>query len=311
MESRNFDFSRLVNVVRRNLLVFIIVGVAAAIVGVIISMPVFMTPKFKSTAVVYPTNIQVYSDESETEQLLQYFQAGSIRDSIIEIFDLYERYEIDKNDPSARFYLLEEYNDNVVVSKTAYESVLLEVTDEDPVIAKRMADEILHQVNLKYNEVVNERSMRKAESYQKQMRYQATVLDSLEALISDVSTENRVLDYGNQTRELVRGYVNALSANQTQDADMLQDWLQTTQEKGSVLRMLQNLSYMGTTQYNELNKGYMYYRELAYSELNYIDIIVSPEVSTKKYWPVRWLVVVISVVTALLVALIVIGVLRK
>lgn len=295
---------------RRHWKIFAVVAIVSAVVGVVISLPVFMTPKFKSTAVVYPTNIKPYSDESETEQLLQYFEAGSVRDSIIQKFDLYQRYDIDPKAKSARYYLLQEYNDNFVTSKTAYESILLEVSDEDPELAEAMAEEVLRQVNLKYNAIIRERSRRRADSYYTQMMYQRSVLDSLENLISEISTENRVLDYGNQTRELVRGYVNALSANQTSDLDKIGKWLEETQEKGSVLRMLQNLSYMGTTQYHEMNKGYMFFRELEYGNLNYMDVVVEPEVSDKKYWPVRWLILVVCVMGGTLMTFVVIGLMR-
>jgi len=305
MDSKSFDFKWLIGVVKANLKLFITIGVLAAVAGVIISMPVFMTPKFKSTAIVYPTNIELYADESETEQLLQFFEASSIRDSIIEKFDLYEVYEIEPDQESSRFYILEEYRDKVRVSKTKYESVLLEVIAKDPLLAKDMADEIIRQVNLKYDAVINDRSEMVAESFQRQMIYQKTVLDSVETLISRISMENDVLDYGNQTRELVRGYVDALSRNGTSGVNKdLAQLISNTQEKGSLLRMLQNLSYMGTQQYDYLSKKYLEQKVLAEGDLTYTDVIVEPEVADKKFWPVRWLVLVITVVSSLLFTLV-------
>lgn len=305
MDSKSFDFKWLIGVVKANLKLFITIGVLAAVAGVIISMPVFMTPKFKSTAIVYPTNIELYADESETEQLLQFFEASSIRDSIIEKFDLYKVYEIEPDQESSRFYILEEYRDKVRVSKTKYESVLLEVIAKDPLLAKDMADEIIRQVNLKYDAVINDRSEMVAESFQRQMIYQKTVLDSVETLISRISMENDVLDYGNQTRELVRGYVDALSRNGTSGVNKdLAQLISNTQEKGSLLRMLQNLSYMGTQQYDYLSKKYLEQKVLAEGDLTYTDVIVEPEVADKKFWPVRWLVLVITVVSSLLFTLV-------
>lgn len=311
VEPRNLDFTSIYEIIVRNWKTIAVVVVVSAIVGVVISMPMIMTPKFKSTAIVYPANIEPYSDESETEQLLQYFEAGSVRDSIIEKFDLYSHYDIKPDAKSARFYLLQEFSDNFVTSKTSYESILLEVTDEDPEMAKAMADEVLRQVNLKYNDVVNSKARLQAESYYNQMTYQAAVLDSLENIISELSTENRVLEYGSQTRELVKGYINALSTNRSQDLETLETWLDDTRQKGSVLRMLQNLSYMGTQQYSEVNRSYLYYREKAYSNLSYMDIVLEPEVADKKYWPVRWLIVAVCMVTGFLAALIAVGFLRR
>lgn len=305
MESKSFDFKWLIGVVKANLRLFLLVAVLSAIVGMVISLPVFMTPKYKSTAVVYPTNIELYADESETEQLLQFFEASSVRDSVIEKFGLYQVYDIEAEAENSRYYLLEEYRNNVRVSKTKYESVLLEVISEDPQLAKDMADEIIRQVNVKYDYVINDRSERVAQSFQKQIVYQKTVLDSLESLISRISIENDVLDYGSQTRELVRGYVDALSRNGTAGVNKdLAQLITNTQEKGSLLRMLQNLSYMGTQQHDYLSKKYLEQKVLAEGDLTYTDIIVEPEMADKKFWPVRWMVLVITTISALLFTLV-------
>lgn len=305
MESKSFDFKWLIGVVKANLRLFLLVAVLSAVVGMVISLPVFMTPKYKSTAVVYPTNIELYADESETEQLLQFFEASSVRDSVIEKFGLYQVYDIEADAENSRYYVLEAYRNNVRVSKTKYESVLLEVISEDPQLAKDMADEIIRQVNVKYDYVINDRSKRVAQSFQKQIVYQKTVLDSLESLISRISMENDVLDYGNQTRELVRGYVDALSRNGTAGVNKdLAQLITNTQEKGSLLRMLQNLSYMGTQQHDYLSKKYLEQKVLAEGDLTYTDIIVEPEMADKKFWPVRWMVLVITTISALLFTLV-------
>ena len=305
MESKSFDFKWLIGVVKANLRLFLLVAVLSAVVGMVISLPVFMTPKYKSTAVVYPTNIELYADESETEQLLQFFEASSVRDSVIEKFGLYQVYDIEADAENSRNYVLEAYRNNVRVSKTKYESVLLEVISEDPQLAKDMADEIIRQVNVKYDYVINDRSKRVAQSFQKQIVYQKTVLDSLESLISRISMENDVLDYGNQTRELVRGYVDALSRNGTAGVNKdLAQLITNTQEKGSLLRMLQNLSYMGTQQHDYLSKKYLEQKVLAEGDLTYTDIIVEPEMADKKFWPVRWMVLVITTISALLFTLV-------
>lgn len=305
MESKSFDFRWLIGLVKANIKLFVLVAVLSTIAGLVISLPLFMTPKYKSTAIVYPTNVELYADESETEQLLQFFEASSVRDSIIEKFDLHSVYEIQKGAEFSRYYMLENYRSNVRVSKTKYESVMLEVIAEDAHLAKDMADEILRQVNIKFDQVINERSHLVAESFQKQLIYQKTVLDSLESLISRISIENDVLDYGSQTRELVRGYVDALSRNGSKGVNKdLAQLISSTQEKGSLLRMLQNLSYMGTVQYDYLSRQFLEQKVLAEGDLTYTDLIVAPEVSDKKFWPVRWLVLVITTVSALLFTLV-------
>ena len=59
-----------------------VIVLIAAVLAAIFSGSAFITPKFKSFAVVYPANIAPYSDENETEQMLQVFQSNDIADSI-------------------------------------------------------------------------------------------------------------------------------------------------------------------------------------------------------------------------------------
>ncbi len=309
MESNNFDFSAIVKIVRKNFRLFVVVGIIAVILSVVFSGPAFMEPKFKSVAVVYPFNINTYSDESETEQLLQFFEASAIRDTIIEKFDLWKRYGIQKGGDKAKFYMYEEYNDRVVTSKTMYESVLLEVMDEDPDTAKLMADEILDQLNERINRHRNRWGYQRAQSYKTQMEHQLALIDTLESRIATISKEKRILDYQAQTRELVKAYMDELgrSGNSDQTKE-ISSWLGELQESGSLVKTLQAVNEYSAEQYGILAEKYLDWRAIGFEELDYLDVVVSPEVSDKKAWPVRWLVVALSLVSSLVLTLIVLAI---
>ncbi len=313
MDSQNTDFSSVLALVREYFKIFLIVGVLAAVLGAVLTIPALMPPKFKSVAVVYPINVETYSDESETEQLLQYFEAPSIRDSIVKKFDLYNRYAIDQSEPTAKFYLIGEYNDRVTSSKTLYESVRLEVMDEDPEMAKRIADEVLKQVNLKINSLINQWGASKARSFKEQLAFQAFVIDSIESHISKLSVDNRLLDYGAQSRELVRGYIELSKTNRGEGTKAFNDvesWIESAQKTGSKVKMLQNQSYFASVRHDILAEEYLEWREKATSQIDYLQVVVSPEVPAKKSWPVRWLLVVISVAGALLFTAVLITIVR-
>lgn len=304
MESQNFDFTSIIKIVRENFKIFVLVAIAAVALSAVFSGPSFIKPRYKSVAVVYPLNINLYSDESQTEQMLQMFEASSIRDSLINKFNLYERYEIQKGEPSSKFYLYQEYNDRVVTSKTQYESILLEVFDEDPEIAKQMADEVLHQLNNTIGKFRNRRGLNKSESFRAQMEFQITLIDSLEERIRNLSTEKGLLSYEAQTRELVRGYIEELSRNKNSDATKeLEEWLENVQESGSLLQTLQSVNNYAAQQYGVLAMKFLDWRAIAYEDVDYIDVVVSPEVADKKSWPVRWIIVMTSLVGALLFTL--------
>ena len=69
------DAVRILKILNRWKKQLIIVAIGAAIVSFIFTLPAIMTPMFKSTSVVYPVNIEPYSNESPTEQLVQIFNS--------------------------------------------------------------------------------------------------------------------------------------------------------------------------------------------------------------------------------------------
>ena len=84
----NFNNLSLVQLVLKWKWHILIITLVAALCGAIFSSSLFITPLYKSEAVAYPANISPYSDESETEQMLQIINSQSIMDSIIEKYDL-------------------------------------------------------------------------------------------------------------------------------------------------------------------------------------------------------------------------------
>ena len=76
----------------------VIVFLISFIGSAIFSSPLFIKPKYKSFAQVYPTNLQKYSDESATEQMLQMLESDIIRDAICSQFALDSIYDIEKDD---------------------------------------------------------------------------------------------------------------------------------------------------------------------------------------------------------------------
>jgi hypothetical protein len=141
----------------------IILAVVAALVSLIVSSPLFMKPRFKSVAYIYPSNVAPYSDESETEQMMQWVTSREVRDSVIKKFDLPKHYGISPQEKYYTSILSYVYDKNVSISKTQFASIEVSVTDIDPVMARDMVNAILHYTDvkirathsIKYHEVVD------------------------------------------------------------------------------------------------------------------------------------------------------------
>ena len=65
------------------------------VVGFIISLPIFMKPMYKSSAVLYPANLSPYSKETPTEQMVQLLNSEDVRDSLVKELHLFKHYKID------------------------------------------------------------------------------------------------------------------------------------------------------------------------------------------------------------------------
>ena len=83
---------------------------AAAILAAFFSSSIFITPLFKSYAVLYPSNISAYAKENLSEQMIQVLQSKDILDSIVTKFDLPKHYGIDRNYEYFTSTLLWEYS---------------------------------------------------------------------------------------------------------------------------------------------------------------------------------------------------------
>ena len=143
----DLSFKRLFELVKEKYRLFVLVAVVAAVIAYVFTLPVFIKPRYRSSATVYPVNLNSYSTETRTDQLLQLLQSNSIRDSLIKQFDLETAYEIDIDLKGGYFALYNEFLERVEISKTKYESVMIEVVDEDPVRARDMVNAMLEEVN--------------------------------------------------------------------------------------------------------------------------------------------------------------------
>ncbi|MGM0566446.1 MAG: Wzz/FepE/Etk N-terminal domain-containing protein [Bacteroidota bacterium] len=290
----------------------ITVVAVAILLGAIFSSKLFITPKFDSRAVIYPSNVAPYSDESETEQMIQWLQSRDIKDSMIKRYDLGRHYEIDTGYKYYYTTLLYEYNQNVSISKTQYESIEIEVLDKNPVQAKEMVESILELLNNKIRRIHESKFDEVLELNQRMVAKKKKEVDSVKQVLTELGMDYGLFETESQAREVTEGYlrtVDGSSANINHSG--VQKLKKALEEKGGEFMI--NESYVTGLMagYSEIKRDY----DMAYKNANrkftYTNTVTSPFVSDKKAYPVRWLIVVYSVVAALILAVIVIAVLEN
>lgn len=154
----------------------ILLPLLAGIIAAVFSSPMFITPKYQSTVIVFPSttnsvskallpqtgyadqDILEFGSEEEAEQLLQILNSDEIRDSIVAKYNLMEHYDIDSESPYKMTELRETFSDNVEFRRTEFMSVEISVLDEDPQTAADIANEISRLLDLVKTRIQRERA---------------------------------------------------------------------------------------------------------------------------------------------------------
>ena len=299
----NFNNLSLVQLVLKWKWHILIITVVAALCGAIFSSSLFITPLYKSVAVAYPANISPYSDESETEQMLEIINSTSIMDSVIEKYDLWTDYKINKADPFAKTYMINEYRSKIKIGKTPYEAVSITVMDKDPFVACDIAKDILNFYDRKVHDLHTQKVGEVVDMYALQLSMKQHDIDSLKEALTDLATNYGVLNYSGQLREVTRGFVNgSAKANELK---------QNLEKYGADAVDLETKIIAEANTYSLIKKDYEQNLRFFNSHLTYSNIITEPFPADKKSFPVRWVVVALCGLGALLLSIVVIFVIEN
>lgn len=278
---------------------FMIVSIAAIVVASIFSSEFIIKPKYKSFAIVYPANISPYGSESTAEQLLQLLESSDIRNTIIRKFNLAERYNIDTTAKSGQANLIAAYESNIEVKRTEYESIEIKVLDTKAEVACDMVNAILDALNLKARTLQRDKTKEVLVIVEHQLNFKKHQLDSLNALLIGLRVKYQILDYGVQSKEVIKSYLKALSSGKGssgfKDIDVM---LRNLEEKGGEYYEAIRVYDVTLGLYTGLKVDYENGLKDMNKELTYTNIVTKPFPADKKTYPIRWLIVVASVASA-------------
>ncbi len=299
--------SNLFQIALKNKKTLIIVGVVAAILSVVFSSATFIKPKFKSQAIVYPSNLGEYSEESPIEQMMQWFESRTIKENVIKEFNLAEHYDIKPEDKLADYYLMLEYDDNVKISETKYESAEIVVTDTDPELAFKMVNSIIENLNKVIREEHKKRALEDLITVETQFNRIKHDLDSVSGELKKIRKEYHIINYSTQSEQVMRGYLRTFdgASKTSSNYDEIVKLMNNIEEKGGDFINLEQRVYHILEAYkyweSEFIKADKTYRRV----MTYTNTVTKPVVSYKKVYPIRWLIVAISTFGAVFFAFVV------
>ena len=296
-----------------------LIAVATIILAVVFSSPFFITPLYKSTVILYPTasksiskvllsenpgntkDILEFGEEEQTEQMLQVLNSNRIRDKVIEKYNLLDHYDISKNSPYKMTRLYEEYEDNIKFRRTEYMAVKITVLDKDAQLAADIANDIAELVDSTINRmqkevaikafriVENEYFSLKEEVKQKE--------DSLTVL-----RQYGVHDYESQSEMFNRQLAIEMAKGNNEGVRRLENKLEMLAKYGGPYVSLRDALEHDKKQLSELKAKYEESKVDATEDLPHKFVVNDAYKAERKSYPIRWLIVVISLISVLVLA---------
>ncbi len=292
------------------------------------SCPWFITPKFKSTVILFPASntsvskallseqsakgqdLTAFGEDEQAEQLLQILNSNKIRDRVVKQFNLMEHYGIDSNSSYKYSKLFKEYENNISFRRTEFMAVQISVYDTDPQMAADIANSIASLLDSTKNDMQRQRSIKGfkvVEAEYNAMKAEIEkIVDSLIVLgslgVNDVEYQSQVLNQ--------QFAIALMNGNKTAQI-ALQKKLDVLGKYGGIYMSLKNALEFKTEQLTLLQSKFKESKVDAEENLPQKFIVSDAFKAERKSYPVRWLIVIVSTISALFLTIIVIMVMEK
>lgn len=284
----------------------------AGLAGFIASMPVFMKPRFQATHIFYPTQNNSIADallqdanqrqkdplqfgeEEQAEQALQVLQSSALMSRLVRNFNLMKHYGIDPAKVSwPQTALQAEIDARISFSRTRYLSIRIDVLDEDPKMAAKIANgiallydsvktEIQHQVAGPALEIV-ERNLRAKQQQIQQVRDEMRKLG-----------EQGITNYEEQSRAIAEEIYKAQAAGQTGKLQTLLEAQRNLAANGGAWLSLNEKIRLEEEKESNINAMYEKRKIDVNEKLSHKFTVSEATVPERKAWPVRRLIVMLA-----------------
>jgi len=301
----------------------LIVGVSAVILSSLFSSPWFITPKYRSKVIMFPTSsnaiskallgdkvsakqdILEFGEQEQAEQLLQILNSSEIRDRIIEKHNLMSHYKINPSSNTKMTNLIKEYEGNINFRRTEFMAVEISVLDKDPQKAADIANDISDLLDTVKNRMQKERAIIGYEIVkQEYFRLQ----DEIRAMEDSMASLRKlgIHDYERQSQVITEQLAIALAANNQRGVQALENQLQILAAHGGNYVSLRDALEHEKKQLSLIKSKFDEAKVDAEQVLPHKFIVDRAYKAEKKSYPIRWLIVLGATFFSLLLAVFVI-----
>jgi capsular polysaccharide biosynthesis protein len=298
-----------------------IVTLIACLLAAVVSSPIVITPKFKSTSVIFPTttnsisqallvehnpyrkDVLEFGEELEAERLLQILTSDEMQNRIVEEFSLFDHYEIDPTSIHAQTWIGLAFKEHFSFKRTELMSIKIEVLDKNPKMSADMSNRIVDLIDTVMARVKKERAEQAVVILEQRDASLSSrlfiIYDSLEVLRSF-----GVLDVSLQAERLTEYYAKAISNGNTSGARALKkEFDKLAKHGGAYFRLFEQLELV-QEQLETIRLEKENIRMELDANLTHRFVINRAFPADKKSYPIRWLIVLMSGISTFLFTLV-------
>lgn len=321
MKKTEFDFnsSNIILYLWQWRKVFIIVGVSAIIISALFSSPWFITPKYKSSVIMFPTStnsiskallaenvsgrqdILEFGEESQAEQMLQILSSSKIKERIIQKYDLVKHYDLNPDSKYKMTDLYKEFDSNISFKRTEYMAVQITVMDTDPQMAADIANDIANLLDSVKNEMQRERAIQAFQIVETEYNNLLAEIKWKEDSLNFLRTLG-IYDYDSQIETLGEQYAIALSKGNQKGAAAIKIELDNLAKYGGAFISIRDQLISEKLQFSSLQEKYKEAKVDAEMSLPQKFMVDKAYKAERKSYPVRWLIVLVTTFAALLLS---------
>ncbi|MCR5645598.1 MAG: hypothetical protein K6F96_04280 [Bacteroidales bacterium] len=305
---------RLLAEYRKSVLIILIV---AALLAVFFSSSLFITPLYKSTAILYPTSsnsiskvlisttyqsnkdILEFGESEQTEQMLQVLNSNRIRDKVIERYNLMEHYGIKPDSRYPYTKLNKLYDSRIKFRRTEYNAVRITVLDSDPALAAQIANDIAELYDSTMNAMQKEvavKAFQLVEAEYLSLCHEMAVLeDSLNTLRA-----LGVFDYESQVEMLSQQLAVELGKGNSQGVKNIQNYLDVLAQYGGAYYAITEKLDHDRLQLSLVKTKYEEAKVDATEDVPHKFLVTSAFQAEHKTYPIRWIIVTVTVLATFL-----------
>lgn len=289
----------------------------AAVMAVVFSSPFFITPLYKSTTIIYPTSsnsiskvlisttyqsekdIMNFGEDEQTEQMLQVLNSNRVRDKVISRFNLMEHYNI-KPDSKYPFTKLNKlYDSRIKFRRTEYNAVKITVLDSDPALSARIANDIAEIFDSTMNQMQKEVAVKAFRLVEEEYLALWNEMHQLEDSLNTLRKLG-VFDYESQVEMLSRQLAVELGKGNTQGIKNIQEQLDILAEYGGASYAINERLDNDRLQLSLVKSKYEEAKMDATQDIPHKFVVTSAFKAERKSYPVRWIIVVVTVLSTFL-----------